>query len=158
MSVVRSPGHVSPSDSLILHVKDCRDSLALLFGLMNPLVGAAIACSSSSESASDLAKLEQDMQNGADVNYRDRSSWTDLMHAAYYGYPAIVQFLLEKGAQKDMTVLEAGLRDWRGYTAGAIAHYYLRDYRELAKDCRPDMRTHYETCISRYQQVADLLR
>jgi hypothetical protein len=147
----------SPSESLIFHVKGHREGLALLFGLVNPFLGAAIACSSSSESTSDLVVLEQDLKNGADVNYRDRCSWTALMHAAYHGYPAIVRFLLQNGAQKQLTVLEAGLRDWRGYTARDIAAYYMNDYRELAKTCQPDMRAHYETCIARYQKVVDLL-
>lgn len=147
----------SPSESLIFHVKGHREGLALLLGFVNPFLGAAIACSSSSESASDLVALEQDLKNGADINYRDRSSWTALMHAAYHGYPAIVQFLLQNGARKQLTVLEAGLRDWRGYTARTIAEYYLKDYRELANTCQPDMRLHYTDCISRYQQVVDLL-
>lgn len=148
---------IMEDDSLISHVRGCQEGVAVLFGMMNPLLGAGIAMSSFPESSSDLVKLAEDLRNGADINHRDASSWTALMHAAYGGYPAIVQFLLANGAQKHLTVNKATIRDWRGYTAAMIAEYYLAEYRDRIKTCQPEMRAHYEAKVSMYQQVANLL-
>ena len=48
----------------------------------------------------DLAKAKELIEQGADVNTRDKNGWTPLMYAASYARPApeILQVLLAKGA------------------------------------------------------------
>ena len=54
------------------------------------------------------------------------SAWTALMYASYMGLPHVVSFLLEKGANPDLT----GAQGWNAYT---LAEYY-RDRYERSND------------------------
>ncbi len=49
-------------------------------------------------SEGDLEKVTTALDKGADVNARDKSGWTALILAAYYGYFRVVEFLVSKGA------------------------------------------------------------
>jgi ankyrin repeat protein len=46
----------------------------------------------------DAAKVQASVNQGADVNSRDEFGNTLLMQAALYSTPALMQFLLERGA------------------------------------------------------------
>jgi ankyrin repeat protein len=64
----------------------------------------------------DMAKAKGLIEQGADVNSRDKNGWTPLMYAASYAKPAteILQFLLAKGA-------DVNARNKQGQTALMIA-------------------------------------
>ena len=50
------------------------------------------------------------VERGADVNARSNDGWTPLMSAAYEGHVNIAKFLIDKGADVDVTM--AGLERW----------------------------------------------
>ena len=52
--------------------------------------------------AGDLVRLKAAIAGGADVNIRDQTGWTALMHAADNGYSLLVPPLLESGAEPDL--------------------------------------------------------
>jgi len=146
------------NDKLISSVVGCKGEVGLLVGMFHPLLGAAIAMSSSSESQDDIQRIRLALKKGADINYRDKDSWTALMHASYGGYPGIVQFLLDNGAQKNLTVTQRTVRNWIGYTALRISEYYLKSYQNSRAQCKPDMIEHYDALILRYQRVGEILQ
>lgn len=69
---------------------------------MNTLQGAV--------QAGDRVALQQQLQSGADVNFRDESGSTLLMHAAYSGNLGMVQALIAAGA-------DVNVCDERGWSA-----------------------------------------
>ena len=63
------------------------------------------------------------IENGADVNAVDTKGCTALMRAAYIGYPELVQFLLDHGADKNIT----------DHNANMAIHY-------VRKECLADLK------------------
>lgn len=51
----------------------------------------------------DLGKIEELVENGADINSSDYYGETALMRASFFGHLDIVQFLVENGADIDAT-------------------------------------------------------
>ena len=157
----------NPNDDLIWAVKGYKDGIALLVGFVMPLTApiAALATGcSTEESDKDLAKIRNALRRGADVNYRDEDSWTALQHAAYGGYPRIVELLLQNGADKNLKVTKRTLQDWRGYDALKIAQYYLdRSTRTLnssrsERPLEPGVAKLLNEEIERYTRIVNLLR
>ncbi|HLG43354.1 MAG TPA: ankyrin repeat domain-containing protein [Planctomycetota bacterium] len=72
----------------------------------------------------DVAKLKELIEEGADVNVRDKDGKTVLMHAAGKANLGIVQYLVEKGAS-------LGLTDQQGDTA--LHHAARRDSEDLVR-------------------------
>jgi len=58
----------------------------------------------------DKERVRLLLENGANVNARDRYGWTALMWAVFKGYKEIVKLLLENGA-------DVNVRDFFGNTA-----------------------------------------
>ena len=52
--------------------------------------------------AGDINVLKTTLASGVDVNARDASGWTALMHAVNKGYPLLVDRLLESGADSEI--------------------------------------------------------
>ncbi|MDP1724907.1 MAG: ankyrin repeat domain-containing protein [Alphaproteobacteria bacterium] len=149
----------TPDEELILAVKGYKKTgAAVLVGMINPIVGAMIACAPNDEKDRDLVKIQKALDNGADVNYRDTFTWTPLLYAAYGGYPKIAQFLLENGADKTLAPTERNIQDWRGYTPVKVADYYLNDYTKHKQTCEPDMIEYYDELIQRYAQLVEILK
>ena len=69
----------------------------------------------------DIIKLL--VEKGADINAQDGRGCTALMRAAYIGYPELVNFLLEHGADKSVKDYE-----------GNLAIHYVR------KECLADLK------------------
>ena len=85
--------------------------------------------------AGDINRVERLLAAGADVNGRDGTSWTGLMHAATRGYTLVVELLLRAGA-------DSGIRAVDGATAlfMASARGHLEIVTMLLKaDADPDV-------------------
>jgi ankyrin repeat protein len=71
------------------------------------------------------------LSRGADINHADAIGWTALHHAAWCAQPAIVAFLLERGARSDLI-------DREGKTALDLAHgRTYNDYRDMSDSSNP---------------------
>lgn len=150
---------LTPNDELIFAIKGCKAGVVALTTMINPLFGLFAAGYESPESSKDLRKIQDALNKSADINFRDHSSWTPLMHAAYGGYPEIVTFLLSKGARKDLCVTQEGFfSNWKGYTAMKIAQYYVEDYQKRRSTCEPKMVGYYDDHIATYLKVVNRLR
>ena len=149
----------TPNQELVLAVKGYKEGVVALTTILNPIAGLFAAAYEPQESSSDLKKIQDALNKGADINCRDHSSWTPLMHAAYGGYPEIVTFLLSKGARKDLCVTQDGFfSNWKGYTAMKIAQYYVEDYQKSRSTCEPKMVEFYDEHIATYLKVVNRLR
>lgn len=51
----------------------------------------------------DLNAVKEALEKGADINVKDSSGWTSLMHASNKGHAEIVKLLIEKGADINAT-------------------------------------------------------
>lgn len=153
------PMQTEQNEDLIYAVKGYKQDAAVLVGIANPVAGALVAIYPSEEGKKDLKKIRRALNKGADINYRDIDSWTPLMHAAYGGYPNIVEYLLNKGADKSLIVTrECFLSDWRGYTALMIAEHYLNRYQTSLNDCSPDLVDYYQKYVTKYSLITDMLK
>ncbi len=54
----------------------------------------------------ELERVQEVLENGANVNIHDNKGWTALMLAAYWGYPDIIQVLLIKRADPNAKTLK----------------------------------------------------
>lgn len=162
MSMLRQPEipreELTPDEKLILAVEGYKKTgAAVLIGMVNPIMGLMVACAPNEEQDKDLDKIRKILASGANVNCRDKLTWTPLLYAAYGGYPRIAQLLLENGADKTLAPTKRGIRDWTGYTPIRIAEYYLEKYTRMKASCKPDMVEHYDNLIQRYAQLIELL-
>lgn len=151
------PNHKANKD-LLYAVKGYKAGAALLTGLLNPILGLAIATATIPEHKKDLQNIDAALEERANINYKEETSgYTPLIYAAYHGYPAITAHLLARGACPQ-------IKEQKGYNAYTMASYYVDKYRKELADLRPQdenyqsLRTHYKNTIARYEQVADLLR
>lgn len=139
---------LTPSENLIFAVK----------GLTNSLIGFSSATAFSYESKEDLMRIDQLLQEGADINYQDIWGYTALNYAAYYGYPLIAKHLIEMGA--DPNIIEN-----KSYNPCQMARHYLSKNQRLLQNVKTDehlknkheMLLHYESLITRYFEVYNLL-
>ena len=149
---------------LIYAVKGYKNSVAMMAGMLNPIIGLGIAATTYPESEKDLQNIDAALEKGADVNYKgDSSGYTALIYAAYYGYPGIARHLLFRGASPQ-------IKDRDGYNAYTMAKYYENKYRKRLEEMekRPLtatftaedkalQRKHYSADINRYAHVASML-
>lgn len=101
-SHVAAPRELTPNEELVYAVKGYKEGVVALATLVNPLLGVVAAVHQPRESYDDLIDIRKALTKGADINCRDRDTWTPLMHAAYGGYPNIATFLIQNGARKDL--------------------------------------------------------
>jgi ankyrin repeat protein len=65
----------------------------------------------------DLEKVKQLLDEGADVNAKNKDGLTGLMHAAWKGHKEVVKLLLESGA-------DVNAKDECGWTALKLALHF----------------------------------
>lgn len=79
-----------------------KPTAVLLIALLIPLLASAAIISQKklikAAKKGNTAKIEKLLARGADVNARNKSGWTALMHAAVNGHTAIIKALLAAGA------------------------------------------------------------
>jgi len=151
---------LTPNDDLILAVKGIKNGVAILTGMLNPILGALVAAYNPDESRRDLFNIDEALRKGANLNHREEhSGYTALIYAAYKGYPGIARHLLQKGAN-------VHVKEDKGYNAYTMAQYYLEQYtrsydrneREEANyETRERMRSYYQDYINRYSELVSML-
>lgn len=146
----------TPDEELIFAVKGYKQTgAAVIVGMVNPVLGLLISCSSTEESSHDLDNIQKALTKGANVNCRYVDTWTPLLYAAYGGHPRIAQFLLQNNADKTLAPTQGS---WVGYTPLKVADYYLDRYTTGKKSCKPDMTAYYDDQIQRYAEVIRILK
>lgn len=155
---------LTPDDKLILAAKGYKTSMAILVGLANPLIGLLIAAYDPAESSADLAKIDDALAQGANINFQEEhSGYTALIYGAYGGYPNIVKHLVTTGADIE-------IKEQNGYNAYTMAKYYFNKYtKRLSELCqqplganetseqRQSLTDHYRNYINRYSEIMKIL-
>ena len=148
-----NPGYneASELDSMLLQeIKGFQEGAGLLNNnFLNPLKGFIM----SKVRKPDIAKIDQILESGANINCRDNDSWTPLMLATYEGNVELVRHLLSKGADKRMTLTSL---NWKDYTALHIAQYYANKYAASIKS-NPDDAEIFIREHATYNQLIGLL-
>lgn len=138
------PSKMTVNDELIFAVRGTARSFAFLAGMMIPFPGLLWAATvDPAEGDSDLKQISDILARGANIDFKDVWGYTALIYAAYYGYPKIAQYLVYRGANKNIF-------EDKGYTALAMA--------QLSTNNKPEMIGHYEEKILRYEQTVQVLR
>ncbi len=144
---------LTPDEELHWAVTGIGRSAAYFAAMMLPIPGLLFAAAvDPAEGDSDLREISNILAKGANINYKDHWGYTALIYAAYHGYPKIAQYLVYRGADKNIV-------EDKGHTALSMAQYYVDKYKRfLASNDKADMVKYYEEKILRYEQTVQVLQ